>query len=67
MADFLFGKDMKEFLIITFPFCAVLFVLMWISWGIKGALVLFGAGLFIIALALCVAKWVQFVDKYIRD
>ena len=58
---------MKEFLIIIFPFCAVLFVLMWISWGLKGALILFGAELFIIAFALGLAKWVQFVDKHIKD
>ncbi len=67
MADFLSGKNMKKFLIIIFPLCVVLFILMWISWGLKGALVLFGAGLFIIALALGFAKWVQFVDKHIKD
>jgi len=40
---------------------------MWISWGLKGALILFGAELFIIAFALGLAKWVQFVDKHIKD
>jgi len=67
MVDFLFGKDMKKFLITIFPLCAVLFILMWISWGLKGALAFFGAVLFIVALALGFAKWMEFVDKHIKD
>lgn len=58
---------MKKFLIIIAPPCVVLFVLMWISWGLKGVLEFFGAMLFIVALAFGFAKWVEFVDKHIKD
>ena len=58
---------MKKFLITIAPPCIVLFVLMWISWGLKGVLAFFGAILFIVALAFVVAKWVEFVDKHVKD
>ena len=58
---------MKKFLITITPLCVVLFVLMWISWGLKGALAFFGAMLFIVALAFGFTKWVEFVDKHIKD
>ena len=58
---------MKKFLIIISPICVVLFVVMWISWGLKGALAFFGAALFIAVLALGLAKWIDFVDKHIKD
>jgi len=58
---------MKKFLITISPLCAVLFVLMWISWGLKGVLVFFGTLLFVVALAFVFAKWVEFVDKHIKD
>lgn len=58
---------MKKFLITISPLCVVLFVFMWFSWGLKGAFVFFGAALFIIALAFGFAKWVEFVDKHIKD
>lgn len=58
---------MKKFLTTTAPLCVVLFVLMWISWGFKGMLAFFGAMLFIVALAFVFAKWVEFVDKHIKD
>lgn len=67
MVDFLFGKDMKKLLLTIFPICVVLFVSMWISWGLKGVLVFFGAVLFIIASAFGLAKWMEFVDKHIKD
>lgn len=67
MVDFLFGKDMKKFLITISPICVVLFALMCISWGLKGAFIFFGAVLFTAALALGLAKWVEFVDKHIKD
>lgn len=58
---------MKKFLITITPFCVVLFVLMWISWGMKGALVFFGAVLFAVALEFGLFKWMEFVDKHIKD
>jgi len=65
--DFLFGKDMKKFLITISPLCAVLFILMWISWGLKGALTFFSAVLFTVALTFGFVKWMEFVDKHIKD
>lgn len=67
MVDFLFGKDMKKFLITISPICAILFIFMWISWGLKGVLVFFGAVLFYIVAAFGFTKWVEFVDKHIKD
>ena len=67
MADFLFGKYMKKFLITIFPFCVLLFALMWLSWGLKGALAFFGAVMTVVALAFGLAKWMEFVDKHIKD
>ena len=58
---------MKKFLIIISPLCVVLFVLMWLSCGLKGALAFFGAVLFAVALAFGLAKWMDFVDKHIKD
>ena len=67
MVDFLFGKNMKKFLIIIAPLCAILFATMWFSWGLKGALVFFGlAALFVVATVL-LTKWIDFVDKHIKD
>jgi len=67
MVDFLFGKGMKKFLITISPLCVVLFALMWISWGLKGVLAFFGGVLFAVALAFGLAKWMEFVDKHIKD
>ena len=67
MLDFLFGKIMKKFLIIISPICVVLFVTMWISWGLKGALVFFGAALFVVVATVLLTKWIEFVDKHIKD
>ena len=58
---------MKKFLITIFPFCVVLFVLMWISWGLKGVFMFFGIVLFIVAWVFGTFKWVEFVDKHIKD
>ena len=49
------------------PICAILFIFMWISWGLKGVLVFFGAVLFYIVAAFWFTKWVEFVDKHIKD
>ena len=67
MVDFLFGKDMKKFLITISPLCAILFVLMWISGGLKGTLIFLGAVLLIVALTFGFEKWIKFVDKHIKD
>ena len=58
---------MKKFLITISPLCVVLFVSMWISWGLKGALGFFGIALFVAALTFGLAKWMEFVDKHIKD
>ena len=58
---------MKKFLIIISPLCVLLFVLMWISWGLKGAFAFFVAVLLIVALAFGLTKWAEFVDKHVKD
>ena len=58
---------MKKFLITIFPFCVILFSSIWISWGLKAALVFFGSVLFIVTLAFGLSKWIEFVDKHIKD
>lgn len=58
---------MKKFLITISPLCVILFIFMWISLGLKGALIFFGMTPLIVALAFGFAKWVEFVDKHIKD
>ena len=58
---------MKKLLITLFPFCVVLFALMWISCGLKGALIFFGVMLLIVAFVFGLFKWIEFVDKHIKD
>ena len=58
---------MKKFLITLSPLCVVLFALMWITWGLKGALAFFGAALFVVAVVVFLTKWMMFVDKHIKD
>lgn len=58
---------MKKFLITISPLCVMLFVLIWISLGLKGALIFLGVVLFIAALTFGFEKWIKFVDKYIKD
>ena len=57
---------MKKILISIFPICALLFVLLWISSGLNGVLILF-AVLLSIVTAFGFAKWVEFVDEHIKD
>lgn len=59
--------DMKKFLILISPLCVILFVVMWISLGLKGALAFFSAMLFTVALTFGFVKWIEFVDKHIKD
>ena len=61
------SNGMKKFLITIAPFCVVLFVLTWISFGLKGVLEFFGIILFAVALIFGVVKWVEFVNKHIKD
>lgn len=58
---------MKKILIAIFPLYVILFVLMLISFGLKGALTFLGAVLFVVALAFGFVKRMKFVDKYIKD
>ena len=60
-------KKFLKFLITTAPLCVILFILMWIYGGIEFALVLFGAIIFGIVLAVLQIKWIIFVDKHIKD
>ena len=57
---------MKKFLIIIAPFCVVLFIIMWTSWGGKGVFGFFGVVLFTAALVFGLDKWIDFVDKHIK-
>jgi len=38
-----------------------------ISWGLKGVLAFFGAILFIVVVGVLFTKWIDFVDKHIKD
>ena len=58
---------MKKFIITIAPFCIVLFILMWFSWGMEGVLAFFGAVLFIVFLMVLFIKWAKFVDKHFGD
>ena len=58
---------MKKFLITISPLCVMMLSLMWLLWGLKGALALFCAVLFIVALEFGLVKWMDFVDKHIKD
>ena len=58
---------MKKVLITISPLCAILFVFMLISFGLKGALAFLGAVLFAVALAFGFVKWMKFVNKHIKD
>lgn len=58
---------MKKFLITISPFCVILFIIMWISCGLKEAFVFLGIIPFIIAMVILINKWFKFVDKYVKD
>lgn len=65
---------MKKDLITISPLCVILFVFLWISQGLKCALVFFGIALkfvgivlFIVALIYGIGMWVTFIDKHIKD
>ena len=58
---------MKKLLIIISPLCIVLFIMMWISWGLEGVIEFIGVAIFIVALLALFRKWIEFVDKHIKD
>lgn len=58
---------MKKILITIAPLCVILFVIILISWGLKGAFAFLGVLLFIIVITIFLVKWVEFVDKHIKD
>ena len=58
---------MKKFLLSIFPLCVILFVLFWLSFGLKFALTLFGLMLLIAVLAFGFGMWLDFVEEYIKD
>ncbi len=55
---------MKKFLITISPVC---FAAIWFSWGLKGAVAFFGAVLFVVVVTILFAKWMEVVDKHIKD
>lgn len=58
---------MKKLLITIFPICSILFATMWISWGLKGAFTFFAVILFVVVVVVLLTKWIDFVDKHIKD
>ena len=58
---------MKKFLITIAPFIVLLFLCMWFLWGLEGVLAFFGIVLFTVALVFGLVKWMDFVDKHIKD
>lgn len=58
---------MKKFLITIAPFVILLFLLMLFLWGIKGVLAFFGVVLFAAVLVFGIDKWMDFVDKHVKD
>ena len=58
---------MKKFIVSILPIIILLFLLIWFSWGLEGALVSSEAVLFPILLVQIIMIWVKFVDKHIKD
>ena len=58
---------MKKFLITIAPLYVILSAIMWILWGLKGVLEFFGIVLFSIACVYRLGKWMEFVDKHVKD
>lgn len=58
---------MKKLLVVISPICVVSSVFMWISWGLKGVFVFFFTTLLIVVATVLLVKWVEFVDKHIKD
>ena len=60
-------KSMKKFLLTIAPLCVAAFILVLVSCGMKGALAFLGIVLFTTAWAFGFAKWMDFIDKHIKD
>ena len=58
---------MKKLLVVISPIFVVLSVFMWISWGLKGMLTFFVVALLIVVSTILLVKWIEFVDKHIKD
>ena len=58
---------MKKFLIAIVPFVILLSLVSLFLWGLNGVLVFFGEVLFVVALVFVVNKWIDFIDKHIKD
>lgn len=58
---------MKKFLITIFPILIVLFIIIWIPFGLECAVVYIGVVLSILIFGALSIKWAEFVDKHIKD
>ncbi len=58
---------MKKFLITIFPILIVLFIIIWISFGLECAVVYIGVVLSLLVFGAFSIKWIEFVDKHIKD
>ena len=55
---------MKKFLILILPLCVILFILMWISWGLERTLIFF---IVLLLIIIMIILWMMFIDKHIKD
>lgn len=58
---------MKKLLIATLPILVILFCCIWIVFGLRSAIAYLIAIPITIILILGIFKWVDFVDKHIKD
>lgn len=58
---------MKKLIIAISPILAAIFILKWAVFGLKDAIAYLIATAITIILILGIFKWVDFVDKHIKD
>ena len=58
---------MKKLLITVLPILVILFCYVWIVFGLKFAISYFTMMLFATMLVLGTYKWVEFINKHIKD
>lgn len=58
---------MKKFLITVLPILVMLFCPIWIVFGLEHAIAYLISIPFGIMLAVATIKWVEFVDKHVKD
>ncbi len=58
---------MKKLLITILPILVILFCCVWIVFGLKDAIAYLIAIPITIILILGIFKWIEFVDKHIKD